>query len=84
MKKLIRFGEAYHWAPRLLDFLDTSLFRYEFGPPDDQRLVEIDAYMPLSITDIQALFELSEPAQSKALFPGNEVAGPGTQQDPLL
>jgi carbamoylphosphate synthase large subunit len=72
-KKHIRFGEYYHWAPRILEFLDTSRFMYEFGPPDENRLAGIDAFVPLCLSDIQAMFGVSDKLSAKALIPTRDV-----------
>ncbi len=71
--KRIRFGEYYHWAPRILEFLDTSRFAHEFGPPDEDRLAGIDAFVPLCSSDIRAMFGVSDQLSVKALFPTRDV-----------
>ena len=73
VKKHIRFGEYYHWGPRILEFLDTSRFMYEFGPPDENRLVGIDVFVPLCVSDIRALYAASGALSAKALFPTRDL-----------
>jgi predicted ATP-grasp superfamily ATP-dependent carboligase len=73
VKKQIRFGEYYHWAAHILTFLDTSRFTYEFGPPDENRLAGIDAFVPLCLSDIRGMYGVSGPLSAKALFPTRAV-----------
>jgi carbamoylphosphate synthase large subunit len=73
MKKLIRFGEFYHWAAKILEHLDTERYAYEFGPADERRLADVDAYVPLGLDDIRATIALPRALAAKALVPTLEV-----------
>jgi len=69
MRSHIRFGEYYHWAPNILGHIDGSRFRHEFGPPDENRLEGVDAFVPLSLPDIRAMQQVRGPLAAKALVP---------------